>query len=478
MRCLHCRQDGITSDDLVCPNPECAIYLPLLLRDMLVPGTSLRNGTYLIDYALGRGGFGITYRAYHVLMQVHVAIKEFFPQEHALRESPSGHLSVPTMQQGNYQRALERFLVEGRILFNLNHPNVVRVYDSFREMNTAYIVMELLGGCTLRDKMESMPDKRLPPDQVKVIVDKLVEALDAVHNMGIYHLDISPDNVQLKTAEQVVLMDFGAARYRLTSSTTRAFKLDYAAPEVMSGKDVGPESDLFELAMMIHEMLTGIRPPSALERVDDDAWDSKMVDEPWRSLLSHALQLKRDARPASVREWWKGYRPPRGGLVLPPPRPPRRKPFLVLPARRRGLALKDKSRSKPSPPMLKLGRHTPSPPAARASIPVNEARLSPQPVGRRGVNALLKFLMYIFISCILGLSAFFIVFEITKPDEPKLSPSTQMSNAEPKLSDDQQKEYEDQYRTATIAGISSFCVVSLGTFFLVTVRLWKRKPTG
>ena len=129
--------------------PECGVYLSSLLRDVLPTGTLLRSGAYRVDYALGRGGFGITYRAMHVALEQAVAIKEFYPQEYAVRASAAGTLMVSSAQNEAYQRALERFTWEGKILAGLNHPGIVRVSDLFEERGTAYLVMELISGESL-----------------------------------------------------------------------------------------------------------------------------------------------------------------------------------------------------------------------------------------------------------------------------------------------------------------------------------------
>ncbi|MCS6862363.1 MAG: serine/threonine protein kinase, partial [Abditibacteriales bacterium] len=281
------------------------MHLPSLLRDVLPPGTQLRGDTYRIDYALGRGGFGITYRAVHTALDQLVAIKEFYPQEHAVREGTTGRLNVPTPQQEVYRRGLQRFMREGRILARLNHPNVVRVQDLFEERGTAYLVMELINGRSLRKEMDAQGG-RLPVEQVRAVVEQCVAALEAVHAADVYHLDIKPDNVLLHEDGRVVLVDFGAARQGFSSRSTRAFTVEYAAPEVLAGEKVGPESDLFELAMMAHEMLTGERPPSALERLLRDTWEPRGLSEPWESLLRAALRLRGEERPQSVRGWWEG----------------------------------------------------------------------------------------------------------------------------------------------------------------------------
>lgn len=304
MRCLNCHQKGISLSTQTCP--RCGVHLPSLMRDVLPHATVLQNGTYRIDYALGRGGFGITYQAIHTALKKQVAIKEFYPQDQALRNGTTGNLIVPTAKQEIYQRGLQRFLREGQTLAKLNHPNVVRVENFFEERGTAYLVMELVTGNTLRQELDAQPNKNFSPARVEAIASALVGALEAVHQQGIYHLDIKPDNVLLTPEKRIVLVDFGASRQGLSGGTTsQAFTFNYAPPEIITGKNFGAASDLFELGMMLHEMLTGKLPPNSLDRILKDTWSPISLPEPWFTLLTSALRLSQEERPQNVSQWWQ-----------------------------------------------------------------------------------------------------------------------------------------------------------------------------
>lgn len=304
MRCLNCSRGGLAKETQVCPG--CGVHLPSFMRDVLPEGTELHGGKYHIEDALGWGGFGITYIGRHVSLNQTVAIKEFFPREHAVRDATTGGVSIGFAEKESVERALKRFVREGQTLAIVNHPGVVRVRDHFEEHGTAYLVMDLVAPAqTLRELLDSRPDRRLPLDEVEKIAAQLTDALDAVHEKGVYHLDIKPDNVLITSRGQAVLVDFGAARQGLSSRSTQAYTLEYAAPEVLAGEDVGPESDIFELGMMLHEMLTGERPPSALSRLLKDTWKPLNVPAAWDTLITSALKMKKEERPRSVGEWWQ-----------------------------------------------------------------------------------------------------------------------------------------------------------------------------
>lgn len=275
----------------------------------LPPGTLLNHGKYEIIQVLGQGGFGITYEAMHLGLGGSVAIKEFYAQEYAQREHTTGQI-VAITSADSYQRALSRFIREGRILEGIEHPNIVRVRDLFEERSTAYLVMDFIKGKTLREELEQQPNRRLRTAQIGVIIEALVSALDTVHKNEIYHLDIKPENILITDRRQVKLIDFGAARQGFSSRTTRAYSPAYAAPEVIANNDISGASDLFELGMVLYEMLVGEPAPTATQRLfsitveNHDLLSMAHLEQPWRSLLEDALQLRIEQRSTSVQHWW------------------------------------------------------------------------------------------------------------------------------------------------------------------------------
>lgn len=320
MRCLNCHCDGIDPETPVCP--ACGVVFATLFRDMLPPGTLL-DGRYLIEYVLGQGGFGITYLAMHSQLGKRVAIKEYYPAERVARNTTTWGLLIGTNQQADFQRGLKRFMEEGQKLEQLEHPNVVRVRDLFSERGTAYLVMEYLSGRSLREELtaaapEGKQQGPLPEERVRQIMSALAEALSAVHAQGLQHLDIKPDNVMVETSGRVVLIDFGASRRGMGTTSTRAFTQGYAPPELTSeAMEVGPQSDIFEMGVMLHELLTGHLPAmdvtTRLIR-GEKSWAPPNLEEPWKSLIEQALRLDMQTRPRDIREWWKlaQHKPERG----------------------------------------------------------------------------------------------------------------------------------------------------------------------
>ncbi|MDJ0600088.1 MAG: protein kinase [Crocosphaera sp.] len=316
MRCLNCHLDNLPETTQTCPN--CGAQVVALLQEVLPQGTQLRSQTYCLEDAMGKGSFGITYRAHHTALKNPVAIKEFYPIEYVSRNIETKLLIIPEKHRDAYKRNLYRFLEEGQILAKLNHPNVVKVRDLFEERDTAYIVMELVQGKTLLQELENQPNKKLTLDRIENLIGQLVNALTAIHEAGIYHLDLKPENILLTPNDQLILIDFGAATLAddAKRKKTRSFTECYAAPEIMSGGEVGPESDLFEVGMILHELLTGTLPPPAMKRVlETDIWQPQGLEHPWDMLIVDALRIQRIYRSSTVEQWWELRKQKQGNSI-------------------------------------------------------------------------------------------------------------------------------------------------------------------
>ncbi len=301
MRCPHCTTD-LPAAVTVCP--ACGRAVLPSSPDALPAGTLL-DGRYEVQSVLGRGGFGITYLAIHQQLHQRVAIKEFFPATFAARHAESGEILPRAEAVELYRRVLNRVIREGQLLARIDHRGIVRVHNLFQERNTAYLVMEFIDGRTLAAELRARG--ALPEAEVRAIAEQLVDALATIHALGICHLDIKAENVMLEASGRAVLLDFGAARQLLAASseTSLRFGSPQSAPlEVINGEETGPESDIFELGMLLYELLTGTKAPSALQRARRDRWIPDTLTAPWRELCAAALRLDREARPHNIRAWW------------------------------------------------------------------------------------------------------------------------------------------------------------------------------
>lgn len=240
----------------------------------LKPGVILKE-RYKIEEVIGAGGFGITYRAWDPLLQSYVAIKEYYPSGIATRSADSSKVCVPVGQeQREYHRGRIRFLKETQDVARFqSEPNIVSIYDYLEENDTAYMVMEYLHGCTLKQYIREHGG-RLDTDHILHICLSVLDALAVVHKAGMIHRDISPENIFICEDLTVKLIDFGAAKQvYLDGEQTMSvvLKPGYAPPEQYAKKDKqGPWTDIYALGATLYFAATGEKPEESFGRVLED----------------------------------------------------------------------------------------------------------------------------------------------------------------------------------------------------------------
>lgn len=240
----------------------------------LKPGVILKE-RYKIEEVIGAGGFGITYRAWDPLLQSYVAIKEYYPSGIATRSADSSKVCVPVGQeQREYHRGRIRFLKEAQDVARFqSEPNIVSIYDYLEENDTAYMVMEYLHGCTLKQYIREHGG-RLDTDHILHICLSVLDALAVVHKAGMIHRDISPENIFICEDLTVKLIDFGAAKQvYLDGEQTMSvvLKPGYAPPEQYAKKDKqGPWTDIYALGATLYFAATGEKPEESFGRALED----------------------------------------------------------------------------------------------------------------------------------------------------------------------------------------------------------------
>lgn len=285
------------------------------LESMLRTGTIL-HGTYRIESYLSSGGFGNTYVATHTLFGSKRAIKEFFMKGVTQRTGNTSMVSVSNSENADeFSHQLEKFKKEARRLFELDNENIVKVHDLFEENGTAYYVMDYIDGEDLHRWLER--EKRpMTEDEVMEILPQVLNALEAVHSRGIWHLDLKPANIMVDGKGHVKLIDFGASkqfdiqRGGVTSSAV-AFTNGYAPFEQMekNHEKFGPWTDFYALGATLYNLLTNKKPPLPSDINDDHTYDKHLalpmpanVSAKIRDLVLWLTSPGRKARPQNVAE--------------------------------------------------------------------------------------------------------------------------------------------------------------------------------
>lgn len=238
--------------------------------DELKPGTRLLNGQYTITRFLNSGGFGITYVARDSLDR-EVVIKECFPSAFC-RRSNAIVTARSRAHQGDFISIVGLFVQEARNLARLVHPNIVGVHQVFEDNDTAYMAIDFIDGCDLLNLIEDEATA-IEPSMIVAMTRKLLDAVAFVHQNGILHRDISPDNILIDKMGEPILIDFGAARQEASRasralSALRVVKDGYSPQELyIAGSEQGPWSDLYALGASIYHAISGHPPANSQARL-------------------------------------------------------------------------------------------------------------------------------------------------------------------------------------------------------------------
>jgi len=250
-------------------------------------------GGYEILSLLGKGGMGEVYRARDSKLGREVAIK------------------VLASALADNEEFLARFEREARLLASLNHPNIATLHGLEVSGDTRFLVMELVPGDTLQDRIKMSALGRLPLEEALAIFQQIAEALEAAHEKGVVHRDLKPPNIKLTPDDRVKVLDFGLAKRSgsgsasgdfaesptLTRAATESGMLlgtaAYMSPEQARGKTVDRRTDIWAFGCCLFETLTG-RPTFGGETLSDTLAAILKQDPHWESLP--------ESTPASVRQ--------------------------------------------------------------------------------------------------------------------------------------------------------------------------------
>ena len=326
MKCMH----PLAAGETVCP--ECGRAYGSVNAESfaLKPGTIL-EGKYLVGEMLGQGGFGITYIGFDLLLEQKVAIKEYYPMSTGM-VSREGHSTVvwssAMMGKTGTQKGFDSFLREARKMAKLGGiPGVVGVKSVFIQNETAYIVMDFIEGETRLKKLQKTGP--MDVDSCVKLMTPIMQALSEVHEHGIIHRDISPDNIMVRPDGKLILLDLGAAKDLdiqgndgSVQSSQMVAKHGFSPIEQYSksGK-VGPWTDIYAMAATIYYCCTGILPPPATDRtIDDTLACQPRLTQAQFDILADCMHMRPQDRPQSMDTLLQMLTHPQGEVKAEPPK--------------------------------------------------------------------------------------------------------------------------------------------------------------
>ncbi len=277
-RCPNCMQPLEGNADR-CPHCGFAVSEYVERKNCLRPFTVLQN-KYMLGRVIGVGGFGITYIGWDLNLQTYIAIKEYFPDSIASRDTSVSSTETQVIPNESkkdiYDKGLKRYVEEAQSLSKFYQlQGIVSVKDFFYENGTGYIVMEYINGINLKEYLNNAGG-RLDEATVLALMKPVLESLYQIHNSGMVHRDISPDNIMVDKDNRIKLIDFGSARGQSGDNEktyTVILKHGYAPSEQYYAKgNQGPWTDIYSLCATMYKMLTGQLPPNSVERMENDEY--------------------------------------------------------------------------------------------------------------------------------------------------------------------------------------------------------------
>lgn len=280
----------------------------------LQPGTTLCDGKYTIEAKIGKGGFGITYKAIQNGLNRVVCIKEYFPAGKCTRATKKNTVFVQGTSEQVFEKYRQAFVREAKMLATLHHPNIVEVLDVFDENNTSYMVMTFVKGKSLQQIVEVRG--KLPYPETVNYIAQITNAVGYIHDHHILHRDIKPDNIMITADFKAILIDFGSAREFEQDKTqvhTSMLTHGYAPTEQYTDNSrKGSYTDIYAIGATFYFVLTGQVPMESAARLTEQMPSPKdlvpeIPEEANRTILK-AMQLKAENRHQTVHEFMDDIR--------------------------------------------------------------------------------------------------------------------------------------------------------------------------
>ena len=306
MGCMNEMEDHLTK----CPH--CGFDESTLRQESyyLDPGTII-GGKYIVGRVMSYGGHTVSYLGMDAEAERKVIVKEYLPSDFSTRSDGETEVTIYSGDaQEQFKRGLTNFLNEANKIQALGNPEgIARVYDCVAENDTGYVISEYVQGKTLKEILAS--GKKYSVNETVAFISKILNGLSKVHPMNIIHCDISPETIMVTDSGEIKLLDFGIAKIRESISMTQTGAtmgtLMYMSPEqVRDSKHIGPESDVYSLAVSFVHMITGKKPYDSDTTSDYDIrkgiveipLDLTDVPADWQAFLRPYLEKDPAKRPA------------------------------------------------------------------------------------------------------------------------------------------------------------------------------------
>ena len=294
-----CENCGAVNTSLARFCQHCSVSLPFQQINETLPAQKLINGRYQLEVRVGQGGMGAVYKALDT---------RFNNRPIAVKEMSRTGLSALQIQEA--EEAFER---ESRILADLLHPNLPRIYDHFTENERSYLVMDFIEGRTLEDYLEQANGRPLLLDQVVKWAEQICDVLNYLHNHQppIIFRDLKPSNVMISESGHIYLIDFGIARMFKPGQSHDTIALGspgFAAPEQYGKAQSSPRSDIYSLGALLHCLLTGVDPSEQPFFFKPASQLNLAVPLNLEQLLQQMLEMDAQKRPASAQDVLKVLR--------------------------------------------------------------------------------------------------------------------------------------------------------------------------
>ncbi|MGH8604558.1 MAG: serine/threonine protein kinase, partial [Gammaproteobacteria bacterium] len=239
-----------------------------MTQDQALPEKA-QIGVYEIKTLLSADPFGITYGGWNRHLNAPITLQEYFPAGLAARHEDSRTVGPNSeSERPAYEAGLARFLEQAQVLAQIEHHNLVRVHNALEANGTAYLIMDHENGIPLTQHCD--PPASLTEAELKAILLALLDALQRVHESGVVHGDIHPDNVRIRGDGRPVLIGFATARLATASSGSlpqRELRVGYAPAEHYdSGNRPGSATDLYALGATMYRCITHAEPVPAADR--------------------------------------------------------------------------------------------------------------------------------------------------------------------------------------------------------------------